>query len=179
MDAELNGSVALVTGAARNIGREIALALAAAGAAVVVNAKTSGAEATAVAAEIEASGGAAVAILADVSDPADVKRLIAEAVARFGRLDVLVNNAALRDEAPFDELTFERWRTGCKPSSTVRSCAVRRPRRICARAGAGRSSTSAASPRTPARKTARTSSPQKPDSWDSPARSRTISRPRA
>jgi 3-oxoacyl-[acyl-carrier protein] reductase len=111
MDAELNGSVALVTGAARNIGREIALALAAAGAAVVVNAKTSGAEATAVAAEIEASGGAAVAILADVSDPADVKRLIAEAVARFGRLDVLVNNAALRDEAPFDELTFERWRT--------------------------------------------------------------------
>jgi 3-oxoacyl-[acyl-carrier protein] reductase len=111
MEAELNGSVALVTGAARNIGREIALAFAAAGAAVVVNAKSSGAEATAVAAEIEAAGGRATAILADVTDPAEVRRLVAETVARFGRLDILVNNAALRDEAPFEELTFANWST--------------------------------------------------------------------
>jgi 3-oxoacyl-[acyl-carrier protein] reductase len=111
METELHGSVALVTGAARNIGREIALALAAAGASVVVNAKTSGTEATAVAAEIEAAGGKAIAILADISDPADVQRLVAESMSRFGRLDVLVNNAALRDEAPFEELTFADWST--------------------------------------------------------------------
>jgi 3-oxoacyl-[acyl-carrier protein] reductase len=110
MEAELQGSVALVTGAARNIGREIALALAQAGAAVVVNAKSSGADASAVAAEIEANGGRATAILADVSDPDDVERMVAETVARFGRLDILVNNAALRDEAPFAELTLARWR---------------------------------------------------------------------
>jgi 3-oxoacyl-[acyl-carrier protein] reductase len=109
MDAELAGSVALVTGAARNIGREIALTLADAGAAIVVNAKSSVAGAAAVVAEIESRGGQAVAILADVSDAADVTRLIAEAVAHFGRLDILVNNAALRDEAPFAELTLQRW----------------------------------------------------------------------
>jgi 3-oxoacyl-[acyl-carrier protein] reductase len=110
MEVELGGSVALVTGAARNIGREIALTLAHAGAAVVVNAKSSAAEAAAVVAEIESRGGQAAAILADVSEPADVTRLVAETVARFGRLDILVNNAALRDEAPFPELTLERWR---------------------------------------------------------------------
>ena len=109
MEAELAGSVVLVTGAARNIGAEIARTCAAAGAAVAVNAKSSGTEATALAAEIEANGGRAVAILADVADPADVARLIGETIGRFGRLDVLVNNAALRDEAPFAELTFERW----------------------------------------------------------------------
>jgi 3-oxoacyl-[acyl-carrier protein] reductase len=110
MEAELQGTVALVTGAARNIGRDIVRAFASAGAAVVINAKSSGAEAAALAAEIEASGGQALAILADVSDPAGVERLIAETIARFGRLDILVNNAALRDEAPFAEITLERWR---------------------------------------------------------------------
>jgi 3-oxoacyl-[acyl-carrier protein] reductase len=110
MEAELGGSVALVTGAARNIGREIALTLAHAGAAVVVNAKSSAADAAAVVAEIESRGGKAAAVLADVSDPADVTRLMAETVAHFGRLDILVNNAALRDEAPFAELTLDRWR---------------------------------------------------------------------
>jgi 3-oxoacyl-[acyl-carrier protein] reductase len=109
VEAELQGSVALVTGAARNIGAEIARALAKAGAAVVVNAKSSGTAAAAVVAEIESHGGQATAILADVSAPDDVARLVAETVACFGRLDILVNNAALRDEAPFGELTFERW----------------------------------------------------------------------
>jgi 3-oxoacyl-[acyl-carrier protein] reductase len=108
---ELEGSVALVTGAARNIGREIALDLARAGAAVVVNAKASGEEARAVAAEIEATGGRAAAILADVTDQGAVARMIAETIERFGRLDVLVNNAAApRDEAPAGELSFTKWR---------------------------------------------------------------------
>jgi 3-oxoacyl-[acyl-carrier protein] reductase len=110
MEAELQGAVALVTGAARNIGRDIVRAFANAGAAVVINAKSSGAAAAELAAEIESNGGRAMAILADVSDPADVERLIAETVARFGGLDILVNNAALRDESPFAELTLARWR---------------------------------------------------------------------
>jgi 3-oxoacyl-[acyl-carrier protein] reductase len=110
MEAELQGAVALVTGAARNIGRDIVRAFASAGAAVVINAKSSGAEAAELAAEIEASGGQAMVIIADVGDPADVARLIAETVARFGRLDILVNNAALRDESAFAEVTLARWR---------------------------------------------------------------------
>jgi 3-oxoacyl-[acyl-carrier protein] reductase len=109
MEAELEGAVVLVTGAARNIGREIALTCARAGAAVVVNAKSSAAEAEAVAAEIFAGGGQAIAVLADVGDPAAVAQLVDATVARFGRLDVLVNNAALRDEAPFAEMTLARW----------------------------------------------------------------------
>jgi 3-oxoacyl-[acyl-carrier protein] reductase len=109
MEAELQGSVVLVTGAARNIGAEIARTCAAAGAAVAINAKSSGAEAEALAAEIRSRGGAAVAILADVTDPADATRLVAQTVAHFGRLDVLVNNAAVRSESPFAELTLERW----------------------------------------------------------------------
>jgi 3-oxoacyl-[acyl-carrier protein] reductase len=109
MDASLAGSVVLVTGAARNIGREIALAFAGAGAAVVVNAKSSESDATAVANEIVAGGGRATVVLADVAVEDDAQRLVDETVARFGRLDVLVNNAALRDEAPFEELSLARW----------------------------------------------------------------------
>jgi 3-oxoacyl-[acyl-carrier protein] reductase len=110
MERELEGSVALVTGAARNIGAEIARAFAEAGAAVVINARSSAAEAAALVTEIESNGGRAAAILADVGNPNEVARLIAETVDRFGRLDILVNNAALREEAPFAELTFARWR---------------------------------------------------------------------
>jgi 3-oxoacyl-[acyl-carrier protein] reductase len=109
METELAGSVALVTGAAKNIGAEIARACANAGAAVVVNAKSSGVEAAALVADIESRGGRAAVILADVGIPAEVARLVAETVARFGRLDILVNNASLRDEAPFADLTFARW----------------------------------------------------------------------
>ena len=110
MEAELHGSVALVTGAARNIGADIVRSFAASGAAVVINAKTSADEARALAAEIEAGGGKALAILADVTVPADVERMIAETVARFGRLDILVNNAAVRDEAPFGDLAYAEWK---------------------------------------------------------------------
>jgi 3-oxoacyl-[acyl-carrier protein] reductase len=107
---ELDGKVAIVTGAARNIGRAIALDLAAAGAAVVINARTSSAEAEAVAREIEADGGRALAFMADVTDEAAVGRMAAAAVARFGRIDILVNNAAVRREQPLDQMTLAEWR---------------------------------------------------------------------
>jgi 3-oxoacyl-[acyl-carrier protein] reductase len=107
---ELSGRVALVTGAGRNIGRAIALDLAAAGAAVVVNARTNKAEAAAVAREIEQAGGKALPVIADVADPAAVDRMVAAAVAQFGRVDILVNNAALRREKPLEDMTFAEWR---------------------------------------------------------------------
>ena len=105
MAEELKGRVALVTGAGRNIGRAIALALAGAGASVVVNARSSRAEIEAVAAE---TGG--LAILADVSDAAAVERMVAQALARFGRIDILVNNAAIRAVEPIEGITPARWR---------------------------------------------------------------------
>lgn len=110
MAGPLSAKVALVTGSARNIGRAIALHLAEDGAAVVVNARSSRAEIEAVADEIRSAGGRAVPVLADVTDPSDVRRLFAEASAAFGAVDVLVNNAAVRREAPLSAITFEDWR---------------------------------------------------------------------
>jgi 3-oxoacyl-[acyl-carrier protein] reductase len=110
MSGSLSDRVAIVTGGSRNIGRAIALELAAAGAAVVVNARTSADEAAAVVRAIEAAGGRALAHLADVGDPAAVSGLIEAAAARFGRIDILINNAALRIETPFDKLQWEEWR---------------------------------------------------------------------
>jgi 3-oxoacyl-[acyl-carrier protein] reductase len=107
--SELTGKVALVTGSGRNIGRAIALALADAGAAVIVNARRNRAEAEAVAAEIGTRGGQALACLADVTDMAGVERMVADATARFGRLDILVNNAAVRREASFAEMSAAEW----------------------------------------------------------------------
>jgi 3-oxoacyl-[acyl-carrier protein] reductase len=107
---ELAGRVALVTGAVRRIGRAIALALAGAGAAVVVNTRSSRAEAAAVAAEIEAAGGQALVHLADVTDEAAVQTMVEAALERFGRLDILVNNAADRQQAPLTEISLAEWR---------------------------------------------------------------------
>jgi 3-oxoacyl-[acyl-carrier protein] reductase len=107
---ELDGKVAIVTGAGRNIGRAIALALADAGASVVVNARSNRAEAEAVAREIEAGGGKAVAHLGDVADAAAVRAMTDAALKQFGRIDILVNNAALRREKPFAEMSYAEWR---------------------------------------------------------------------
>jgi 3-oxoacyl-[acyl-carrier protein] reductase len=107
---ELSGKVAIVTGAGRNIGRAIALALADGGASVVVNARSNRAEADAVAREIEASGGKALVHIGDVADAGHVQAMVETAVQRFGRLDILVNNAALRREKPFAEMSYAEWR---------------------------------------------------------------------
>jgi 3-oxoacyl-[acyl-carrier protein] reductase len=107
---ELDGRVAIITGAGRNIGRMIALQLADAGAAVVVNARSNRVEADAVVKEIEARGGRALAALGDVIDAAAMQAMAKAAVATFGRIDILVNNAAARAETPLTEMTFEQWR---------------------------------------------------------------------
>ena len=100
---------ALVTGAARGIGRGVALALAGAGLDVAVHYRSSRAEAEAVCAEIAALGVAAVALQADLADRAAARRLVADAQARLGRLDVLVNNVGNYAYTPFDELTDTQW----------------------------------------------------------------------
>jgi 3-oxoacyl-[acyl-carrier protein] reductase len=110
MTQELSGRVALVTGAGRNIGRGIALALADGGAAVVVNARSNMAEAQGVAAEIERAGGKALAVIADVADPAAVQKMVDAAAQKFGRIDILVNNAAVRAEQAFAGMTLAQWR---------------------------------------------------------------------
>jgi 3-oxoacyl-[acyl-carrier protein] reductase len=107
---ELTGKVALVTGGARNIGRAISLSLAAGGAAVVVNARTSLADAEKTVAMIHAGGGKAAPHLADVTEAAAVAGLIDATIGQFGRLDFLVNNAAVRGETPFAEIKLEEWR---------------------------------------------------------------------
>jgi 3-oxoacyl-[acyl-carrier protein] reductase len=110
MSNELAGRVAIVTGAGRNIGRAIALALADAGAAVAVNGRASRAEVDAVVAEIESRGAKALAVMADVSDEAAVQRMATAAVERLGRIDILVNNAAIRPEKPFESVSLADWR---------------------------------------------------------------------
>jgi 3-oxoacyl-[acyl-carrier protein] reductase len=110
MTHELEGRVAIVTGAGRNIGRGIALALADGGAAVVVNARSNLKEAQAVAAEIERAGGKALAVTADVADADAVNKMVAAAAEKFGRIDILVNNAAVRVEQAFEGMTLAQWR---------------------------------------------------------------------
>src|SRR5258708_20143476 len=100
MTQELAGRVAIVTGAGRNIGRAIALALGEAGAAIVVNARSNLKEAEAVAGDIERTGGKALAITADVAEADAVANMVAAAASRFGRIDILVNNPALPLEHP-------------------------------------------------------------------------------
>jgi 3-oxoacyl-[acyl-carrier protein] reductase len=104
---ELAGKVALVTGAARNIGRAIACSLASGGASVMVNANTSRAEAEKT---VEMIGSNAALHIADVTDQKAVASLVDATVKRFGRLDFLVNNAAVRFETPFEKMKYEEWR---------------------------------------------------------------------
>ena len=105
----LAGEVALVTGAAKRIGRAIALRLAADGADVAVNYTTSKKEAEELVREIRAGGRRAIAIKADVSKRAEVRKMMATVEKEFRRLDILVNNAGMFFAAKFEELTEEQW----------------------------------------------------------------------
>jgi 3-oxoacyl-[acyl-carrier protein] reductase len=108
---ELAGKVALVTGASRNIGRAIALALAADGAAVAVNARNSKEDADKVTQEIRKAGGQAETYMADIVDPKAVNAMVEGAVKRFGRMDILVLNASVRKETAFIDMSFDEWRS--------------------------------------------------------------------
>jgi NAD(P)-dependent dehydrogenase (short-subunit alcohol dehydrogenase family) len=108
-DHKLADRVALVTGAAKRIGRSIALELASRGADVVVNYRNSRDEAAQVVAEIEKLGRRAKAIQGDVSRRADVQKVVAETESAFGRLDILVNNAGMFQNVPFEKITDEQW----------------------------------------------------------------------
>jgi 3-oxoacyl-[acyl-carrier protein] reductase len=107
---ELAGNVALITGGGRNIGRAIALSLAAGGASVMVNVAHARADAAETVRLVEANGGKAACCVADVTRPEEVAALVTATVERFGRIDALVNNAALRTEQAFADMQFTDWR---------------------------------------------------------------------
>jgi 3-oxoacyl-[acyl-carrier protein] reductase/pteridine reductase len=107
--SSLEGKVALVTGAAKRIGRSVALRLASEGADVVVNYRSSRSEADEVVAQIASLGKRAVAIQGDVARKNDVTAMFAAVEKEFGRLDILVNNAGMFFPAKFEELTEEQW----------------------------------------------------------------------
>jgi len=106
---ELEGQVAIVTGAARNIGKGIALDLVDAGAKVAINVNSSVEDGNKAKAEIEALGGEATVIKADITNETEVQAMVDEVAEKWGRIDILVNNAAIRLNAPITEMTLEEW----------------------------------------------------------------------
>jgi 3-oxoacyl-[acyl-carrier protein] reductase len=108
--SELKGKVALVTGATRNIGRSIALSLAAGGASIAVNSRVSRQDGEKIVQEIKTGGGQAETFIADVADAQAVNAMVDGAIKRFGRLDILVVNASVRKQTPFADMDFDEWR---------------------------------------------------------------------
>jgi len=109
LDRELAGRTALVTGAGRNIGRAVALELAAMGANVIVNTRASAEEANAVAAEVEGLGVRSLVVVGDVSSADTIDEIMERATAEFGGIDVSVSNAALRPHQSFFDTPYEDW----------------------------------------------------------------------
>ena len=105
----LQGKAAVVTGAAKRIGRVLALSLAEAGADVAITYRASEAEALRTVAEIEALGAQAIALQVDLCDPAQIRSGVETAAERFGRLDILVNNAGRYETAALEAITVEQW----------------------------------------------------------------------
>jgi 3-oxoacyl-[acyl-carrier protein] reductase len=106
----VDGKVALVTGSGRNLGRATVLELARRGADVVVNARSNREEAEAVAREAEALGVRAIALMADVGNERQVNQMVAEALERLGRVDILINNAGFRGSSSLTDMTTDEWR---------------------------------------------------------------------
>src|SRR3546814_1619782 len=109
-DGLLAGKAAFITGASRRIGRATALGLAREGADLLLNARSARDEVEGVAAEVRALGRRAAVVMGDVTDEAEVGRMAGEAAAAFGRIDILVNNAAIRRQVPFTEMSYGEWR---------------------------------------------------------------------
>lgn len=106
---KLNGKVAVVTGASKGIGAEIAKAMAAEGASVVVNYSSSKADADKVVAEIKGQGGKAIAVRANMAKQSEIQQLFAETIKAFGKVDILVNNAGVYGFIPLEEVTAEEF----------------------------------------------------------------------
>jgi 3-oxoacyl-[acyl-carrier protein] reductase len=106
---KLEGKIALVTGSGRNIGRATVMKLAGEGAHVIVNARSNQTEAESVAREARALGVKALSVVADVAQRDQVEAMAAKALSEFGRIDILINNAAIRPHKPFTELTTQDW----------------------------------------------------------------------
>ncbi len=110
VNQDLTGRVVMVTGASRNIGRAIACALAHEGANIAVHAASDREAALETVRQVESAGAKAMLVMGDLSDPVIVPRVIKEVIAEFGQLDMLVNNAAIRPERAFAEISFTEWR---------------------------------------------------------------------
>ncbi|MEM7008403.1 MAG: SDR family oxidoreductase [Thermodesulfobacteriota bacterium] len=108
-DGVLKGQRALITGASSGIGKAIAVAMAKAGASVVINFRAGGDKAREVVKEIEDAGGTAIALQADVSSEYEVQEMFAQMIKHFGSIDILVNNAGVQKDVPFHEMTLEQW----------------------------------------------------------------------
>src|ERR1700722_9252226 len=111
--SNLNGKVAVVTGASKGIGAAIAEDLAANGASVVVNYSSSPKQAAEVVARIQSKGGSAKAVKADISKPEQAGQLVDAAVAEYGRLDILVNNAGVYDFLPLEQVGEKHFNRMC------------------------------------------------------------------
>lgn len=135
MQISLAHQVALVTGASSGIGHAAAKALAAAGAAVVINYNSSAEPAEELAAQINAEGGKALAIGADVSKEEEVERLFAETVEAFGSLDILVANSGLQKDAAAVDMTLDDWNTVIGVNLTGQFLCAREALRIFQRQG--------------------------------------------
>ncbi len=105
----LSGKIALVTGGAKRVGKSISQALAATGCRLVVHYNSSQTEAETTIRQLHAAGHEAIALQADITQEAEVDRMITAAVSHFGQIDILVNNAALFYRTPVDTLTIEDW----------------------------------------------------------------------
>jgi len=105
----LNGKIALVTGGAKRLGKAIVLALAKRGCKLIIHYRTSESEAEATVRELLAAGHEAIVLRADITQEAEVDHMIEAAIARFGRIDILVNNAAVFFRTPVKTLTIEEW----------------------------------------------------------------------
>src|ERR1700752_3539283 len=107
---ELSGCTAIVTGASRNIGRAIAVALGSAGASVLLHAPGARSDVETTAKLVQEAGGKAAVAIGDLTDPAVPAKLVDAALAAFGRLDFIVANAGTRPESPLGEMSYEEWR---------------------------------------------------------------------
>ncbi|QNA86547.1 SDR family oxidoreductase [Sphingomonas sp. So64.6b] len=131
------GKVAIVTGASSGLGRALALALAGAGMRIVVGARRKD-RLDSLVTEVTADGAEALAVECDVRDEAQVEAMFTAALDRFGRIDVLINNAGLADHSPTDELSSARWSEVIDTNLTGAFYCAREALRVMKRQGGGR-----------------------------------------